>query len=463
MRHVSTMVVGTLLLLFAAVGQAQNGKIITQKLNSSGEGITVMRVWGTHHEMGYAQGKLMAQDIIKGGNEMKALAGALYGALRQQIQATVWKPSELEQELGGLVAGVKAAVPSATIDKLDLKVVNTYGDWGNPMACRSHSAWGSFVKGPTKTLSTRRLDYGLPKSVTLVKHHVLLARQPSDGSVRWVNLAWPGFVTSVTGVNEYGTLASLHDYKSKFKLGAHMPRHVAVRYALTLVKGLDLAQHLDTVFTELKKSTMMTSTFINYYVPQGHGGVLTCMAGMTCSKKRTPQPDFHKGLVLVTANTETDGKTTPSDDSFMDGYYTKGGTKALADHYGLMGHTGMHLLSLDYRGREDMTIWVEGRLSKGVTQTEKLEWKDLFSNAAPQVDGGGGPSDGGPFDGSSSVDAMGDFMTAADGDDGGCVVSGEISGTSLASIGILALVLVIIRIRCWSASTRSGPSARARR
>jgi hypothetical protein len=428
--------------LLAAQAWAQQGKIISQSLDASGEGITVMKVWGTHHEMGYAQGNLLAKEIVKFLQEVKQLEGAQYVLLRPLVQATVWKPAELEQELDGMLAGIKAADPTAAIDKVDLKVVNIWGDWINPMACRSHSAWGSFVTGTTKTLSTRRLDYELPKEITQIRHHVLLAREPSDGSVRWVNLFWPGGVTAVTGVNEYGTLGSLHDYQSKFKWGAHMPRMVAVRHALTLVKGLPLDQHLDAVWNELTKYTMMTSTFINYYVPKGHGGVLTCMAGEKCSKKRSPQSDFHGGEVLITANTETDGHTCPSDGTFMDDYYNKGKPKTFADHYGLMGHSGMHLLSLDYRGRGDMTLYVEGRLSSGVTQTQKLEWSSLFSGAPSVQDSAAATADSG--NGKDAGTSSGDNGSNG-GDDDGCALGP--SRTSMPSLALFGLALLVLGLR----------------
>ena len=198
-------------LLLAAPGPcpAQQGKVIQQQLDSNGEGYTVLKVWGTDYQMGYAQGHLLAKPIVQGVQEVKKTLGLLYGLARTHMQSAVWVPAGIDQELDGMVAGIKARLPGAQVDKLDLKVSNTYGDWAYTMACRSHSAWGTFVKAPTRTLSTRRLDFSVPAALQSVKHHVLVARHPSGGAPRWVNLAWPGYVTTITGVNEYGTLNSV--------------------------------------------------------------------------------------------------------------------------------------------------------------------------------------------------------------------------------------------------------------
>lgn len=359
---------------------AQQGTILHQQLNAQGHGYTVIRVWGTHHQMGYAYGYLLAREILKGIDEIKAYIGqANYLKLRLLIGASIWRPLEIEDELDGMVSGIKAAHIGANLDKTDLKIINTLSDWF--YACRSHSAWGKFVMGATKTLSTRRLDFAIP--IKTVYHHVLVARQPSDGSVRWVNLAWPGYVTVITGLNEYGTLASLHDYKSHCEAGAYMPRSVAVRYALTLVGGLPLNKHLDAVYNELRNFQMATSTFINYYVPEGMGGVITCMKAELCSKKRVPQVDYFGGEVLITTNSETDGRSTPEGGDFMDRYYRTSGVKTLADHYAVMGNSGLHLLSLEYRKFGDMTIWFNGQLPTGNTPTVKLEFAQLFASSPP--------------------------------------------------------------------------------
>jgi hypothetical protein len=299
------------------------------------------------------------------------------------MAADVWLPAEIEDELDGMVASLAVTHPLAGIDKVDLKVANTYGDWS--YACRSHSCWGRYVADPIKTLSTRRLDFGSPAPTA--SHHVLCAWQPDDGSPRWVNMAWPGAVAVVTGVNEFGTLASLHDYDSQ---GAQtvpglMPRSVAARYALTLPTSGDPSGHLSGVFAELQNYEVMTGSFINYYTPEGHGGVMSCdpeAAGPDFYHLRTPKAAWHHGEAMVTTNRFTDGTTTPTDEDFgADAYYGDDSPKTLQSHWDLLagGGNALHMVSVAFRSRGDMTIWTDGRLqSGGRTPRMEWEWDELF-------------------------------------------------------------------------------------
>jgi len=416
------------------------GKIIKQQLDSHRVGYTVMSVWGTHHEMGFAQGNLLADDIVTlVAESKKVFTDKLYPTARRLASGMVWEPAEIEREIEGMLAGVKAARPDAAIDAIDIKVVNTIGDWFYPPACNSHSSWGSFVKSPVRSLHSRRLDTPLLLVSPSIKHHVIVARQASDGSrVRWVNAAWPGYVTSLTGVNEYGVLVSLHDLVGEMKAaleGGHLPRFVAARQALTVVGGVPLEQQLDFVVKALAPYTIMSGGFINYYAPEGHGGVLTCLAGRSCSRVRRPMPAFHNGEVLITTNFDTDGLSAPQWGEYIDEFYQTGGPKTLAEHFNLLKHGKpfspvVHLLSVAYRGRDDMTLWFEGVVDNNGTAGPRLEleFADLFDRSAP----------------ASAVVARSPVQLAANlpGDEGGCAVVRGATPLAPPLAGLLLLILI---------------------
>jgi hypothetical protein len=227
-----------------------HGKILDQQLDDQGRGYTVIRLWGTYYEMGYAQGELLGDAIVSGMQEIKRFIVAPYEARRSLMASAVWEPVEIEQELDGLVDALAVKAPAAGIDKLDLKVSNALGDV--LLACRSHSCWGRYVAAPIRTLSTRRLDMSLP-TLRSLNHHILCAHVPQDGSVQWVSLTWPGCITTTTGVNEFGTLAAGQSTPSPgvdFSAG-RMPRMVAYRYALTSVASPDISTHLSDIFATL--------------------------------------------------------------------------------------------------------------------------------------------------------------------------------------------------------------------
>jgi len=431
--------------------EAQNYEILEQSLDANRHGYTVIRVWGSHYDMGYAMGAAFADDIAAGWPDIKDQLGPRYTLARSFIGATTWLPTGIEDEVSGILAGVKSVIPNIDMDELDVKLMNTFSDWAYYNGCRSHSCWGSFVQDPVKTLSTRRLDFGTPFDMAL--HHVVCAWDPGDGSPRWVNLAWPGYVTVITAVNQYGTISSLHDYGS----GATFPngavcRSVAARHILTGMGAIPPSGHRNWAQQELSNMDVACSTFINYYVPEGQGGVFTCPSGGPCGQLRVPQSDYFSGEVLITTNTQTDGHSMPSDDGFMDPYYQQGGTKTLQSHFELMGSGGLHLMSVEVRGEEDMTIWVNGR---GRADRLELEWSGLFPAAQPD---GGSPdagtdagTDAGSDQGSDTggQDAGGgDEGQSADEDNGGgcgCGAGGD------AGSGLLFLLIVFgfVRRRVW--------------
>ena len=399
-----------LCLLPVRSASAQNFDIIDQQLDANRHGYTVMRVWGTRYEMGYAMGVALAPDIVTGLQQVRDLAGNDYSLIRAAMSNFIWLPQGIEDEMEGIVDGTLSVYPQEQMDVVDAKAVNTYSDWAYYTGCRSHSCWGSLVQAPVGTLSTRRLDYSTPFDVAL--HHVLCAWDPSDGSERWVNLAWAGFVTVITAVNAHGTVSSLHDYGSGATISANLlPRSVAARHILTGMGNRPLSEHVTWAQQELNSMDIATSSFINYYAPEGHGGVFTCSRGGPCGQLRTPQSDYFNGEVLITTNDQTDGHSVPWGGQFMHDYYAAGGPKTLQDHFDVMGLTGLHLMSVEYRGHEDMTIWFHGR---DMPSRVEVEWDDLYT-VGPRPDGGVMPDGGTGADGGIQPDGG----TGAD-EGGGC-------------------------------------------
>jgi len=372
--------------------RAQNGLILDQQLDANNRGYTVLRVWGSHYEMGYAQASLLGDYIVQGVNETEAYLNqfGMYDTVRGIMATAVWMPTGIEDEFGAVVDCLATTHPQENIDELDLKVACTAGEW--LYGCRSHTCWGRYVAEPTRTLSTRRLDF--QTLYASMNHHVLCARDPDDGSPRWVNMGWAGIVTVATGVNEFGTVASLHDYYCNTDFAAgRMPRMVACRYALTLATDPDISTHLGSVYAELQNYEIMTGSFINYYVPEGHGGVMTCNPYSAEPDPdfyhlRVPQEVWHHGEAMITTNAWTDGTYTPMDENFgADAYYDDETPKTLESHWDLLAEAGdgLHQLSIAYRGREDMTIWGDGRLDDGMggrTPRLEYEWGALFGTAS---------------------------------------------------------------------------------
>ncbi len=368
-----------LLTLPATPVAAQNGVLLDQQLDGDGKGYSVIHVWGTHHEMGYAHASLLADEIVDAVDYFRMMLDTDYADLRVTMAASDWQPAEMVDELQGMMDALALTHPAANIDLLDLKILNSFSDWGWGWACRSHACWGSMVQPGVEMLATRQLGIGTP--FPSLNHHVICAWEPDDGSPWWINVAWAGYVTVITAVNEYGSQLSLHDYLVSGTLSSSpMPRSVAARFLLTHPDGPDIENHLDGGFAELTLRDAWNSSFINHFSPGGHGGVVTCTTDLGYYEMREPQAVYFNGEVLVTSNEWTDGTFTPDGAWFMETYYNLGGPKTLADHWDSMENlgNGLHLVSTEVRGGRDLTLWFQGRLDPGLTGRLEWEWDDLF-------------------------------------------------------------------------------------
>jgi len=389
----------TVSLVFIApvIGQAFNGAILQQDLDTSGTGYTVMKVWGTYYEMGYAHGHLLGNQVDEMATSLKNYVGLTYDLLKPQISNTFFPPDMID-EINGIVAGVKEVVPGSAITAEDLMMLNTFADWGYSPACRSHSCWGSYVSSPVKTLSTRRTDYPSSQVSELFDfiNIVLCAYEPTDSSkIRWVNLSMPGIIVSATSVNEYGTIVSIHD--SPASEGSHatgpnvMTRSVALRFMMNIGNlPADISQQTDFVFNAFQSYVPWTGSFLNYYAPMGNAGVISCSVSQGFYSLRKPKQSYFDGEVIVTSNQYTDGNSAPPDATFFTSYYSGSRPKTLADHWGLLDSVslleGAQQLSVEHRNRANMTIWARGRLL-GTTATPiiKLEWSELFEASVPPM------------------------------------------------------------------------------
>jgi hypothetical protein len=161
-----------------------------------------------------------------------------------------------------------------------------------------------------------------------------------------------------------------------------------------LAAGPDISTHLSDVYAELQEYELMTGTFLNYYTPEGHGGVLVgypYRSGPDFYYLRRPQEVWHHGEALITTNAWTDGTYTPADENFgADAYYDDESPKTLESHWDLLANSGngLHQLSVAYRGRGDMTIWADGRLTGG-NRTPRLEWEWTQLFGLGDLDGDG--------------------------------------------------------------------------
>ncbi|HOX36874.1 MAG TPA: FG-GAP-like repeat-containing protein [Candidatus Brocadiia bacterium] len=399
-----------------------NGFIYEEQVDAQSYGYTVLVCWGDPLERGFAQGYYKAEEIEETFYELLAIAltyeGVTYEVIRSVPAQVDWGTSDLGMELQGLYYGLKAAKPDTALDLIDIQAMNLVGDVLG-LACRSHSCWGDFVDGTTKTLSTRRLDY--PDFSNSQYRHLITASFPESGCSR-INVTFPGCATVATGLNQYGTQVSVHNYYPEItypEIGS-LPRSIASHMLLTSPNDGDYTHHLADGYTSLQPYEATVPSFINYFAPDGSGGVITCDQITGYSDVRVPQPSYFNGDVLITTNEYTDGTYTPYGGEFLADYYAAGGIKTLQSHWDVTGQSWQRF-SVAYRGENDMTMWFDGQLQTGYTPKVVLEYSDLQAEVDDEFNDSPNGKIDSPLDGAVIPDGQAINLQASGYDTNGTV------------------------------------------
>lgn len=215
------------------------------------EGVGVLTLWGTPRERGRAHGYLVAQgvldmvDALCGSELLTAGPGAYERDVRPLVKRFVFEPDD-EEEIAGLLEGVRARLGEnavlASMDRplelADLKALNTAGDWYR-QACSSFAAWGSLT-GKGHVWVARNFDFVPNKS--FYPHQILIVRRRTANKKAWATVAAAGFIGCITGLNEDGVFASVHDVYLKLRPveTGYTPRLLALRRLIETCGARDL-------------------------------------------------------------------------------------------------------------------------------------------------------------------------------------------------------------------------------
>ncbi len=235
------------------------------------KGKPVLRVWGTHYDMGYAHGYLLAEeiyDMLENFLLAEYLDVPNYNKTRRMLLTYVHIPLIYRIELQGVYDGMRERLGnnglfSPTINRtfkpVDLIAWNMIAEIFRisfnsqsivdvpGLLCSSISGWG---EGTTdgNLVFARNLDFGRPGDV-LERNSLIIAYQPSGWFKKdWVSVAWPGYVGCVTGMNEEGVGVALNlgneppDIKELFLKLGNLYLGIPLYYtstAFTLRQGLE--------------------------------------------------------------------------------------------------------------------------------------------------------------------------------------------------------------------------------
>jgi hypothetical protein len=196
--------------LEAAVGgsRAIHGRLETR------EGQTILRVWGTPREMGFAHGYLLRDRIrtVVDGYALGVIPASSLTAVADLYAAVAAIPPALREEAEAVVEGMTAAGGS-DIDGLgrplrgeDLLLLNAMTDL-LAVGCSSVSAWGPVTEHDSTLAGApavvRNLDWS--DDADLLANQVVIVYAPSDPAHQpVVSVAFAGYLGCLSCMNEGG-------------------------------------------------------------------------------------------------------------------------------------------------------------------------------------------------------------------------------------------------------------------
>ncbi|MEI7981192.1 MAG: T9SS type A sorting domain-containing protein [Bacteroidota bacterium] len=177
-------------------------------------GITVVKLWGTHQQRGYALGHLTGLKITQMiQNYIKPQFGTFYSAARNiVIQGNdITIPQEYKNEAQGIIEGMDAAGSNtANLDQTDILIGNSLLDLGNLLSldlrpgCSTLMSWGGATAGTDldgKSVVSRHLDWNY--SSILVNNNMIVIHFPSEpGETKWLLAGYAGMISALSGLNQ---------------------------------------------------------------------------------------------------------------------------------------------------------------------------------------------------------------------------------------------------------------------
>jgi len=212
----------TLLVLLAATLSAGADKSAPPKLNGNlGKigSIRVLQVWGTPHDMGFAHGYLVGQGIMDYLNESLTAVPpderAKVDKARLSLANVIHIPDGTLAEIRGLLDGISAAQDGVPLIKplkrplrLDDLILINATDTLRAFGCSGFTLWGERA-GDAGVITTRNFDFPVPGPKTL-RQQMIIVRRPA-GKRQVATVTFPRYLAAVTGINEDGVCAFVHD------------------------------------------------------------------------------------------------------------------------------------------------------------------------------------------------------------------------------------------------------------
>jgi hypothetical protein len=190
------------------------------------KGLPILQLWGTAEERGFAHGYLVGRQIID-FFEFYIVEDSWRSAKHYQdtfvpfLEKRFSYPPEFLKECDAVIKGMRASGMDMGVELLgrdfnrtDLLAINSYIERraafpeSNPSSCTQFAFWGRRTEGGELDgglVAARNMDGECDVRKVTVSHFLVYAVDPAEpGRRRWVSTMWPGFVGTISGLNEEG-------------------------------------------------------------------------------------------------------------------------------------------------------------------------------------------------------------------------------------------------------------------
>lgn len=185
------------------------------------KGYPVLQLTGNAQDRGYAHGKLVAPQIIDFfrfyflEDKMQSARGFEEGFYKF-LNTNFAYPEPFVVECQAVIEGMKDSGTDMFIPELDrefsltdLYAINCYIETrAMRTSCTQFAAWGERTENTDVEggmITGRNMDGEIDLRKVTVNHFLLFAVDPSEPNTkRYVSMMWPGFVATISGINEEG-------------------------------------------------------------------------------------------------------------------------------------------------------------------------------------------------------------------------------------------------------------------
>lgn len=258
------------------------------------DGFRVMRLWGSHEEMGYAHGYLLGAEIKELFHDYFlwvvdpwTYENIIKPAFRQWMAIPAAYQSEMEHLLAGMVdsgCGIYSDVLNRDLTPEDIAIVNSIVDYSQftdfrhnaVLACSSICGWGPGTAPepslPGGTLHCRDMDWSDNPDRLLGNRSLIIAYASAiECEQPLVCVSFPGFIACLSGMNAHGVGATLnmgnHPVQPSGASGI-VPICFQVRQALeTRDPNGDLNHDAEDVWYVLEGNSRVPSTIVHAFGP----------------------------------------------------------------------------------------------------------------------------------------------------------------------------------------------------